>query len=230
MFATVAVLGLLSALRIGVIEALILLLVLALAVWKLGTVRPSPAVWCRTLAWVAWVVSVPVIGFALFFATQLSQDQGYNPTPSEALRVPLFFIGAFALPLAGIVLWRTAAARRSDSPRQGSSPANPWPRRIFILLVILLLGPLLLRVGVLIPSYQRVKFQQTQSSHKRVAAFAETLSNMDDMGVRQLKENGMRKREQMEQRHGRDHPLSIEALEELRQIDVEMQRRGLELR
>jgi len=85
----------------------------------------SPPWWFRPLGLVALVLAVPVIGFAVFFAMNLSQGFG-NPATSEALLVPICFVGAVALPLAGVALWR--AVRPGGSPRHGGHEISGLPR------------------------------------------------------------------------------------------------------
>ena len=109
-------------------------------------------------------------------------------------------------------------------------PANPWPRRIFILLAVLLLGPVLVFVGVLIPSYQRVGIaaEETRAANlaKHLAIFAEALQNMDDAGMREQVEIGERNLEHAMRTYGENHPKTHEAREELKVIQAEMQRRS----
>ena len=63
----------------------------------------------RACAVLAWLTSLPIIGFAAFFLIVLmSGTGGWNPAPSEAVIVPLIWLGALLLPLAGWRLWRGA--------------------------------------------------------------------------------------------------------------------------
>jgi len=77
---------------------------------------PSPAnqarsVWLRVGSWIAWLLWLPVFGFGVFFLYALfSERGGWNPNPTEAVIVPLIWLGAFALPLCGLRLWRAANA------------------------------------------------------------------------------------------------------------------------
>jgi hypothetical protein len=53
---------------------------------------------------VAWILAIPVVGFASFFVNGLLQDKGgWNPNPVEAVLVPLTWLGAVLLPVCG---WR----------------------------------------------------------------------------------------------------------------------------
>lgn len=131
----------------------------------------APRWWLRPLAWMTLVAAVPVVGLALSFVTQL--PQGFDhPTPSEALLVPLCFIGAVALPLAGMVLMRASATRHVAPP--ATAGVNPWPRRLFMLLLALLVVPAMLTVAILV-SYRSVSYRSPQSeAHaQRARAMAE---------------------------------------------------------
>ncbi len=90
----------------------------------------------------------------------------------EQQRIATFQNIAVALGVLGLAL--LVFRPRSRRPLGASTlPAaiNPWPRRIFILLVILLLGPLLLLLGVLIPSYRSVaRVQEAEAKRKQIEA------------------------------------------------------------
>lgn len=184
--------------------------------------------WMRPLGWMAFVAAVPVIGLTLFFVTQM--PQGFdNPSASEALLVPLCFIGAIALPLAGMVLLRASYDRRT-APAAAANGVNPWPRRIFILLAVLLLAPVLVFFGILIPSYQKagVAAEEARAANlaKHLAIFAETLQHMDDAGMRKQAEIGGRNLENALRTYGENHRQTHEAREELKVIQAEMKRRS----
>lgn len=62
----------------------------------------SPS-WFRPLGALAFLMAIPVIGFAVFFAANF--DTGFDhPTRSEAVLVALTFAGAFLLPAAGFII------------------------------------------------------------------------------------------------------------------------------
>ncbi len=77
---------------------------------------------------VAWLLALPVIGFAIFFLTALlSERGGWNPALSEAVLVPLTWLGAVLLPISGRRLWKAAtpggngyasAQTTSNTPKQ----------------------------------------------------------------------------------------------------------------
>jgi serine/threonine protein kinase/biopolymer transport protein ExbD len=92
----------------------------------------------RSASVLAWVLAVPVVGFAgFFFVAMFSERGGWNPAPSEAVLVPLTWLGAILLPISGVMLWRAAKQLRAAHPRvnplperhpQGVPPAmRPWP-------------------------------------------------------------------------------------------------------
>ena len=79
--------------------------------------------WLNALSIVAWVLAVPVVGFAVFFfVSMLSEQGGWNPAIAEAVLVTLTWLGAVLLPWVGMRLWRTASQSGVDShPRKADS-------------------------------------------------------------------------------------------------------------
>lgn len=68
----------------------------------------------RAAAVVAFLISLPVIGFAGFFAIEMMSEIGHwNPSPPEAIFVPLTWVGAIAFPWASLMLWRAASRSRA---------------------------------------------------------------------------------------------------------------------
>jgi hypothetical protein len=97
----------------------------------------------KALSVVAWILAVPVVGFAIFFfLAMLSERGGWNPSTSEAVLVPLTWLGAILLPWAGIGLWRVA--RDGENTRTDPSPAADRS-------VSILPGVLLLSAAVAVP-------------------------------------------------------------------------------
>jgi biopolymer transport protein ExbD len=76
----------------------------------------------------AWVLAVPVVGFAGFFLVAMfSERGGWNPAPSEAALVPLTWLGAILLPISGVALWRAAALGSQQSGEFHAESKNPSP-------------------------------------------------------------------------------------------------------
>jgi len=91
--------------------------------------RTASRGWLRALALAAFVCSLPILGFAAFFAyAWASESGGWSPAPSEALLVPLTFLGAVLLPWAGTRLWRASVPRNPDSPQPPPVPPHAAPR------------------------------------------------------------------------------------------------------
>ncbi len=74
----------------------------------------------KALSIVAWILALPVVGFAIFFFLAMLDERGkWNPTTSEAVIVPLTWLGAVLLP------W--AARRLGGAPQEelaGSVPSK----------------------------------------------------------------------------------------------------------
>ncbi|MBE7497874.1 MAG: protein kinase [Verrucomicrobiaceae bacterium] len=182
-------------------------------------------------AWVSGVLAAAVLPLAVFFITGLLSQRGaWNPSPDEGVVVPLTWIAMLALPWAASALFRAARGLKDDSPHTLPDMTNPWPRRIFILLAVLLLGPVLVFIGILIPSYQRVGIAAEQAraanQAKHLAIFAETLQHMDHAGMRKQAEIGERNLESALRTYGENHRQTHEVREELKVIQAEMRRRS----
>ncbi|MFO1483197.1 MAG: protein kinase [Verrucomicrobiaceae bacterium] len=146
-FTAIAAGTLLAALRIGIPETLIVLGLIGFAVWKWSPVSKLPrATWIRILAWLAWLLAVPIILIALyFFLGTASESGGWNPAPAEAVLVPMAWIGALLLPLAGITLWH---ASRRGGQKSGCL-------RVLLAFLVVMLGMALLSGATLIFSYRQ---------------------------------------------------------------------------
>jgi len=87
---------------------------------------------------VAGLLALPVIGFAGFFLIAMfSERGGWNPALSEAVLVPLTWLGAILLPICGWWLWRAAKATpgshrlhpEDEKPRQSFWTWSPLQSR-----------------------------------------------------------------------------------------------------
>ncbi|HWQ93759.1 MAG TPA: protein kinase, partial [Clostridia bacterium] len=89
-----------------------------------GENGPSGAPYFKIAAWTGLGISVLYAGFAVFFfAALLGERGGWNPAPSEAIIVPLCWIGALMLPLSVWHLFRAGSA--SAASRSGFPYRNP---------------------------------------------------------------------------------------------------------
>jgi serine/threonine protein kinase len=78
----------------------------------------------KTGSVLAFLVALPLVGFGVFFILALAGERGgWNPAPDEAVIVPLIWLGAIALPICGLRLWRAVNAASAGVP-----PAEPGKR------------------------------------------------------------------------------------------------------
>jgi len=114
-----------------------LAVLVAVAIWEKGL--PGRG-WTRAGSVFAGLLALPTIPMAGFFLYSMSQERGgWNPATSEAVIVPLFFLGALLLPWAAVRLHR--ACRVFAVPVTEGAPRNPWPARIFWLLMLIFVLP-----------------------------------------------------------------------------------------
>ena len=91
--------------------------------------RQTLAACLKAASLVAWLLALPVIGFAIFFLIALfSERGGWNPARSEAVLVPLTWLGAVLLPISGSRLWKAAApgssGRKAAQTESGNDRTN----------------------------------------------------------------------------------------------------------
>jgi serine/threonine protein kinase len=98
----------------------------------------SARAWLKGLGWLAFILAVPVMGFGLFFLLQVlvqpvttAGGGGWNPTPAEALFVPLTWFGSVLLPLAGLTLLKLAAVMPAPATVQAQSSG----RKVVVMLL-----------------------------------------------------------------------------------------------
>lgn len=95
----------------------------------------------RLLGVMGLLLSIPAVGFGVFFLTALlSESGGWHPSLQEAMLVPLTWLGSLLLPWSAWRLLRAGSAGSESSGNLGPSP-NPWPRRIFWLIAGVMFVP-----------------------------------------------------------------------------------------
>lgn len=100
---------LISALRLGFIEGVIILGILIFVGRKYWELKlPSLRVACRALAGTALVVSVPIISYAVYHGVKLVQGI-HRFSPAEAACGQWCFVAAIIVPASGVILWRSTA-------------------------------------------------------------------------------------------------------------------------
>ncbi|RBP44458.1 serine/threonine protein kinase [Roseimicrobium gellanilyticum] len=69
--------------------------------------------WLRVISVCGWLVSLPMVGFAVFIYLAVAGESSFNwePSPTEAFITPAICLGAFLLPLASWHLWRVSGPR-----------------------------------------------------------------------------------------------------------------------
>jgi serine/threonine protein kinase len=90
----------------------------------------------KSAAWLAFLTALPVIGFAGFFLYALTQESGgWHPTPTEAVIVPLCWLGAVLLPVCGWRLWQAATREVAafHQARGATPPTRSIPGRTVII-------------------------------------------------------------------------------------------------
>ncbi|MCB1211878.1 MAG: PDZ domain-containing protein, partial [Verrucomicrobiales bacterium] len=152
-FAGAGLVSLLSILRLGVLETLILGTVIAVVVWRFELLsRLSHSEFRRGLSWVAFALSLPLIAIGGFLISQfLSESGGWHPGPSEVVFVPLALLGMLALPWAGVVLWH-ASQTISEQKNTGRRPGCLVVLTVVGLIVAMLVG---LMIATYFWSYSR---------------------------------------------------------------------------
>ncbi len=123
--------------------------------------QPETRGWLGALAITAFVLAVPVMGFAVFFAFAISSESGsWNPAPSEALLVPLTFLGAVMLPWAGARLWRAARWKAGANLPPPMPPVHS-PFRYAGLLMLLM--PVLLLCFLFLQFFSRTQTRENSN-------------------------------------------------------------------
>lgn len=112
--------------------------------------------WFTAFAWLAFVLAVPVVGMSVFAATvMLSWDGGWGLSLDEIIVLPLALAGSFALPVAGVVLWR--ASKRVHTSGSNPSPSGWGCGRLVLTVLAVLLLLAASAAFVLIASYQSAR-------------------------------------------------------------------------
>jgi uncharacterized membrane protein YphA (DoxX/SURF4 family) len=94
--------------------------------WLKRSPSPTRASWLQAIAWIAWLLSIPVISFGVFSLNALLTSTGpWNPAPDEAVIVPLTWLGSLLLPICGWVLWRAAMPGSSRGEEVHSKQSKP---------------------------------------------------------------------------------------------------------
>jgi len=112
--------------------------------------------WLRAFSWSALIMTLPCMALGCFFIyAMIWEGGGWRPNPVEAFVVPLTWIGAVLLPLAGITL------RRSSRPKGEKSGCMKW----ILLFLAVMFGTALLGAALLFISYRQLS--QSKASEER---------------------------------------------------------------
>lgn len=104
--------------------------------------------WMKACAWVSFTLALPAIGFAVFFLqAMMSETGGWHPAISEAVFVPLTWLGALLLPLAALVFLRELSASKGATqqpkPSQSRHPGRTrWIAPLLAMAVVIVWGAL----------------------------------------------------------------------------------------
>jgi serine/threonine protein kinase len=87
--------------------------------------EPATRRWLRVISVCGWLVSLPMVGFAVFIYLAAAGETSFNwrPSPTEAFITPAICLGALLLPVASWYLWR--ASGPGPSAERGAS-RSPW--------------------------------------------------------------------------------------------------------
>lgn len=117
----------------------------------------------KALSIVAWILALPVVGFAVFFfLAMLSERGGWNPAVSEAVVVPLTWLGACLLPWAALRLRRTSQEQAGDFPARRTSGSAIFLWVVGLVTVVMLL----LGCALLITNARHVKHAQVVATRE----------------------------------------------------------------
>ena len=133
--------------------------------------RDRSAGWLRGTAVVAGLLALPSIGFAAFFVQAMFAERGgWHPALSEAVFVPLTWLGAVLLPPSAFCLWRQAA-EAGNLRETSTASASPWPKRVFWLVAaVVLTTPLALAAMVLAAQSARLGASREEAAAWLTAA------------------------------------------------------------
>ncbi|MCB1225939.1 MAG: serine/threonine protein kinase [Verrucomicrobiales bacterium] len=121
-YAGAGLVSLLSILRLGVLEVLLVGTVIGVVLWRYCLLpRVTHAGFRRVLSWLAFALALPLLAISAFFISQIPNESGgWHPGPAEVVFVPLTILGMMVLPWAGVVLWH-ASQPSGENPRTGRS-------------------------------------------------------------------------------------------------------------
>jgi len=130
--------------------------------WRAASDAGSGPRWLRAFSWLGWLCAVPAVGLALFFLnSRMSETGSWNPAPSEAVLVPLTFLGVVLLPWAAAHLWQVSRF----------SVGTNFPTAVEAVRPPLKYAALLLLIPALIIGVLFVKFARQANSPSGVTSF-----------------------------------------------------------
>ncbi len=146
-YAGAGLVSLITALRLGLLEMLIIMALGGAILWKTGLLpRVSHRSFRRGLSWTAFALSLPLIAMSGFFLAQVPAEMhSWNPGPAEVVFVPLTWLGMILLPWAGVTLWQASRAE-GNSPRDKN--ASGCLITAFAIGLAVLVGALIMTVAV----------------------------------------------------------------------------------
>ncbi len=127
--------------------------------------------WLRITSIAGWVISMPVIGFGIFFIFAAA-DEGFrwNPAPSEAFIVPIMWLGAVLLPVASGHLWHVTGMGPEGHPARTGRNAGRIALGILLLVAAVALPVLGLLFHFLSHTRAQVVYQQKRAVLERRSA------------------------------------------------------------
>lgn len=170
--------------------------------------------WLRAFAWSAFILAVPCMLLAGFFAYAMATESGgWHPHPAEAMVVSVAWVGSVMFPIAGVVLWR---GQRLAGQRRG------WAVLVMTILIFVLVA----MGGVKLSSLPQVpQAVQVQWLKNKLADLIEAMRKTSDAKLGETIENMIVSSNDSQHTLKPSHPVAKEVDKQLQVAIAERERR-----